>query len=262
MPKLQNQNIPLVDKINIAKGAARDKKFIDPNELSQQMTQYDKDYYQTAADRFKQQYPDLVAGRTALLQGAEAPLVGGGDPYAQNALAKAGLGDVNLGSDMEHLAINTGQPIADVKNRDRSYFANLLNGPLNNRFNLEKHQLGLSGVDLANVALTNANMARMQSEAKTQNLINQGLAGAQQQAQTTAGIAGSIGSLAHSFLSNPQFGIGGSAYGSAGGGTPFLSSNFYNNTFGNTSSSPNYNSDMGETVPLGSGGSSGGGGGW
>ena len=92
MPKqnLQNRDIPLVDKISIAKGAAKDKKFIDPDQLSQEMTQYDKDYYARSAADFAKQYPDLVRGRTALLAGAEAPLTGQGDPYLQTSLQRAG----------------------------------------------------------------------------------------------------------------------------------------------------------------------------
>jgi hypothetical protein len=261
MPKInpKNQNIPLVDRVNIAKGAARDKKFIDPAQLSQDMLKYDTDYYKTAADRFAQQYPDLVRGRSALLAGAEAPLMGGGDPYAQKALSGAGLGDVNLGKDLEHIAVNTGQPIASAENRGRSYFADLLNGPLNSRLNMEHHQLGISGVDLANVALTNANMARITSDAKTQNAINSALAGVQQGAQTSQAIASGIGTIGSSLISGLT---------RNSNSNPYLSSGFYGLGTGafnpNTAASyqlPSSDPDYGNANFIGLGDSAGGGGG-
>jgi hypothetical protein len=144
-------------------------------------------YNRSDAD-YAQRFPDLVAGRNYNVANAVSNLGGQTDPTITNALKTAGFGGTNMGGTVFQQARAMGQPILAKEQRDRNYFETLLSDNPQRAF-------GLSGGDVANIALANVG---------AQNAYNQGTYGTRvgaanaqllQNAQNSAALYGAIGAI-------------------------------------------------------------------
>lgn len=175
---------------------------INPGDLENLAVQADLGAETSARAAFAKRYPLLQAADEFDMNSDFTNLAGQEDPQIHEALATAGLGNVDFGANNPYLyARNMGQPILSKQMRDRNYNQRLFSEhPV--------HQLGLGPSDIANIAAWNTGGA---------NAFNQGVAGInlqnydQQQlanSQLEASIIGGIGQVGAAGIktgfSNPQ----------------------------------------------------------
>lgn len=167
---------------------------------------------------YAKRFPDLVAGRSYNVNNAVSNLEGQTDPHITQALQSAGLGSPDLGNTEFEQARSLGQPILKKEQRDRNYFQTLLSDNPQRAF-------GLSGGDVANIALSNVGAA---------NSYNQGIYGTRlagynqnllQNAQNNSALISALGSLAGAGIkygSQPSYGSSTLNYGYYAGQQPYI----------------------------------------
>lgn len=169
-----------------ASNSARPPKFvpIDIGAVAGLAAATDKAGYDASDADWAARFPALSKGRDYSIEDAKNALQGKADPNVTNALTKAGV-NVDIGGNPFQQAEKLGLPILSKEQRDRTYFAKLLSDN-------PQRQFGLSGQDVAHIAIANTN---------SQNNFNQGLFGSrinaynsqiQQSAQATQGIVSGI----------------------------------------------------------------------
>lgn len=243
-------NIPFVNVLQNVLKQGRGLNRLDPNKVNTELTQYDKEGYARSDADFAKRFPLLPEARDLAISGAVAPIEGRGDPYLQGALAKAGLGDINLGDTEAEQATNLGQSVAEKEARDRNYFSRFFqqNAPLETG----ERQFGLNATDFANVAAANAHIQRLNAANKLSNQANAINSQLQSSAATTGAIAKGIGEVAGGLTSrfvSPYLNPGGYSGLGGNGPTGFANLNL-------SSSDPDYGNS--NYIGLGDSGSSGG----
>lgn len=144
-------------------------------------------YGRSDAD-YAQRFPQLVAGRDYNVNNATTNLNGQTDPSITNALATAGFGGVNMGGTVFQQSRAMGQPILAKEQRDRNYFETLLQDNPQRAF-------GLSGGDVANIALANVGASNSYNQGVYGTRIAAQNANILQNAQNSAALYGAIGAL-------------------------------------------------------------------
>lgn len=179
---------------------------VDPNQVENLALQFDQRGYGLSDADYAARFPQLAAGRNYEANNAALNISGQTDPLLTSTLKTSGLGNVNFGQGEYKQARNMGVGILDKEKRDRNYFSRTLaNNP--------QRTFGLSGQDIAHIALANTN---------GQNIFNQGAYGAKvnanisainQDAQNQSAIIGGIGAITGAtikgFASNPYLTAGG-----------------------------------------------------
>ncbi len=165
--------------------------------------QFDERGYQLSDEDFAKRFPNLVAGREYSIDDALGNLQGQESAVVTDTLSKSGLGDVNFGNTSFEKAKNTGatgQEILSREKRDRNYFQNLLAAN-------PQRQFGLTGQDVAHIALGNTNSANVFNQGTYGSRVNQYNAQVQQNAANNAGYAqagtAALGLIAKNFT-QPQ----------------------------------------------------------
>jgi hypothetical protein len=192
-------------------------KFLNPNKLEAEAVQADQLGYNLSDQDFAKRFPQLVAGRNASMASAESNLAGAPDPFVNNALKAAGLGDINLGTGEFTQARNLGQPIAAKEQRDRAYFQRILGDNPQRAF-------GLNSGDIARIAVANTNGVNMAGLGLAQGRAQQAISNLSTSAQSNAALISSLGQIA---------GAGVKAAGSSGSfASPTLEPGYYNTGYG------------------------------
>lgn len=174
-----------------AANSAKPKKFvpIDPYAVNKLAGATDTAGYAMSDADWAKRFPALVAGREASIQDAASQLEGGQSQQVTDALKKSGL-NVDISGNEFQQAQKLGLPILSKEQRDRTYFQKLLGDN-------PQRQFGLSGQDVAHIAIANTN---------SQNNYNQGLFGSRinaynsqiaQNAQNTGAIVSGFTGLAN-----------------------------------------------------------------
>ena len=179
------------DKNADAINSVKPKKFVpvDIGKTQEQAFAADVSGYEISDADFKKRFPRLVEGRDYSVADANAQREGATAAQVTSTLDRAGL-SADMGGTSYQQAKKLGMPILSKEGRDRNYFQRAL--AMN-----PQRTAGLSGQDVARIAITNTN---------SQNNFNQGLFGsrmnqyASQTAQaaqnTSAAITGLTGALA------------------------------------------------------------------
>ncbi len=181
---------------------------IDPKKVQAQALATDKASYALSDLKYKERFPDLVKARDYMRGDIVANMsntFGGGagmTPVVNQTLADAGLaagfngtsGYFPQGQNQYDQAKALGKPILSMEQRGRKYFQNEI------AMNPER-QFGLSGQDIAHIAIANVG---------GQNNFNQGLFGVRlgqynqqvaQQSDMTQGLISGLGSIVRSGVS-------------------------------------------------------------
>jgi len=149
----------------------------------------DKTGYDISDADWAARFPALDKGRNYSIAEINNAMTPRPDPQVTNALAKSGL-TADIGGNPFEQAVKLNLPILSKEQRDRTYFQKVLGDN-------PQRQFGLSGSDVAHIAIANTN---------SQNNFNQGLFGSrinaynasiQQNAQATQGIVSGVGGLAN-----------------------------------------------------------------
>lgn len=149
----------------------------------------DKTGYDISDADWAARFPALSKGRDITIQDAQNALSGKPDPKITNELTKSGFGDVDVGGSPFDQARKLGLPILSKEQRDRTYFQKLLGDNPHRTF-------GLSGQDVAHVAIANTNSASNYNQGLFGSRINAYNSEIAQNAQATQGIVSGIQGVA------------------------------------------------------------------
>lgn len=166
---------------------------IDPNKIQTAAVGADKAEYARDDALFRQQYPELAAARDKTI-GTAADDAKGKRSSVISALSSAGLTseakrfDKSGGKQsVEQESRDLGLPIAALGQRDRNYFSRLFgeNG---------QRPFGLSGEDVVNIAVSNAQQSAINSDALFRSRLNAYNSAQGNQAQNYGALASGISS--------------------------------------------------------------------
>jgi hypothetical protein len=173
-------------------------KPLNVNALEQLGIQADQLGYNLSDQDYLKRFPQLAQARDYNINSAGLNLSGQQDPFINDALQRAGLGDINLGTGEHTIERNMGVKIGSKETRDRTYFQRLLaDNPV--------RAFGLNTQDIEKIALANTNGINMNALGLAQTAADRAVAnasasGADQQALLSA--IGSIGSAGVKAASN------------------------------------------------------------
>jgi hypothetical protein len=158
--------------------------------------------YKLSDADFAARFPNLVAGREFSINDALGNLEGKTSKTVSDALEKSGVATGNLGDNPFKQAFELGMPILSKEQRDRTYFQRLLaDNP--------QRQFGLSGGDVAKIAVANVGSQNNYNQGVYGSRINQYNAQVAQNAQTIGAITSgapqvvSIGQQLYNNFTNP-----------------------------------------------------------
>lgn len=172
---------------------------INTQDVAQQALGADIQGYQMSDADYAKRFPQLVSGRDLNISDALNNLKGGTSPIVSNALSASGLSR-DLGSTETKKARNLGMPISDLQSRDRNYFYNMFT---------PERTAGLTGQDIAHIAIANTNNANSYNQGTFGSRINAYNAGVGQNIQNTSalysGLAALIGAGGKSYAQSQYF---------------------------------------------------------
>jgi len=168
---------------------------INPNDVERLATGYDTREYNLSDQLWKSRFPQLSEGRDYAVNDAYGDITGQPNQFVEGATSRAGLGDVNVGTDFQRArALGTG--ITDIANRNRNYFMTLL------RDNPQRN-FGLNHKDIYNIGIANTGAANKEAAARAQSQLNAYEASVNQGIQNEAALIGGVGKLGSAAISNP-----------------------------------------------------------
>jgi hypothetical protein len=162
---------------------------IDIGQVANLAATTDKTGYAISDADWVARYPKLNAGRDYSINDAKLALSGNTDPNVLKALEMSGVEGTDISGNSREQAIKLGLPILSKEQRDRTYFQNLLAAN-------PQRQFGLSGADVAHIAIANTNSQNNFNQGLFGSRINQYNASVAQSAQNTSGIIQGVGGLA------------------------------------------------------------------
>lgn len=171
----------------------------------------DQESYLLSDRDYANRFPQLTAGRNYNINNAASDLAGHQDPAVTNALRQSGFGNVNLGSNSFQQSRSLGQPVLSMEQRNNNYFQTLLSDNPERAF-------GLSGGDVANIALGNVGAANAYNTGTYSTRIQGYNQNIMQNAQNSAAMFSALGSLGR---------IGAQGYSNYNNSSPYLSANQY-----------------------------------